>query len=59
MEKRLRDGHEGEEKEEVGEGTDAHNWSFSGEKDGKCTFAMAYVNAADADKFDWEDIENS
>ena len=45
--------------EEVGEGADAHNWSLTGDKEGECTFAMAYVNAADADKFDWEAIEDS
>lgn len=45
--------------EEVGEGPDAHNWSLTGDKEGECTFAMAYVNATEADKFDWEAIEDS
>ena len=45
--------------DEEGEGAASHNWSLTGDKEGECTFAMAYVNAADADKFDWEAIEDS
>ena len=56
-EKRLRDGHEGEEKEEVGKGGDAHYWSLTGDKEGECKFAMAYAEAASAKQFDWDAID--
>ena len=56
-EKRLRDGHEGEEKEEVGKGGDAHYWSLTGDKEGECKFAMAYAEAASAKQFDWDEVD--
>ena len=55
-EKRLRDGHEGEEKEEVGKGGDAHYWCLTGDKEGECKFDMAYAEAASAKQFDWDAI---